>query len=411
MKGTKLNRHGSKAMGQFSCLAARRTLVPALGDSSHHRAQAEDAELTTKLKAGESVSGCDMSCCLSDHVAATYRLLEPGPTRYLEVNAFHPDYRPGRENFEHNRERDSWPRLAYVSTETEFLRFVRQYASERMVCCGLNPRTEILRNSAGYLRPARESEVPEGRALMLDLDPADSAAPDPEALGHLLEAADQYFSDLRLLPPARGRSGRGVHLVSVYSPIPVAEHKDLKSRIRRFSEGFEREMSDRLMQAGLKLDSTYDLRRLVKVYGTAKPGGVVSRLERPGSGADQGLRDYLLSLDSHPRVPVDEMPGCRQLNIGAAIPSWFPELLEDQRVADLWHGRGKPKSLDCTRSGYDFSLVRLLLAQGYREPDDLATILALRPDGAFRNRRSDRDYLAKTIEQAFASLGKSANKR
>jgi hypothetical protein len=348
-----------------------------------------------------------MADYLTEHAAATYRLLSPESSGFLELNAFHPDYRPGRENTEWNRQRDTWPRLAYVSSEEEFLDFVGQYVGERMVCCGLNPRPTIRCNDSGYLRPSRESDIRAGRALLLDLDPMDSEAPDADNLERLLARADTYFQDSGLKRPSQAGSGRGYHLMAAYSPISTVETPDLKQRVRAFSDQFRDALGSEIGVAGLRLDGTYDLRRLVKVYGTAKPGGPVSRLLRAEYGADPALREKLLSYDVSCRSKKAESAAeaVDSVTVQRRLPDWFPALLDDQRVANLWNGEGKPESLDCSRSGYDFSLARTLIALGHNT-DDIATILALRPKGAFKSRGRSPEYLETTISRARQSLAR-----
>ena len=147
----------------------------------------------------------------------------------------------------------------------------------------------------------------------------------------------------------------------------------------------------------VRLDKTQDLRRMVKIYGTAKPGGAVSRFYGGRRRLDPALRDYLLSLElgEQRAAPID-------LPVDDQLPAWFnPLLARDAELALLWCGEGKPVHTDTTRSGFDFSIARRLLRLGYTDVADLATVLAHRPDGSVKNSGKGEDYIRRTIASAL----------
>jgi len=328
---------------------------------------------------------------------------------YMEVGAFHPRYRPGRDHRSWNQQHNSWPQTRYVKSEDDFLDFVRRWSPDRLVCCGLNPRPRIYQNRWGYARPAREGEVDLSHALLVDLDPVEDAHPDSAALERCLGRAEEFFQDLGLALPGHGYSGRGLHLLARYEPIPVRDYPDMKPRVALFSQDLQAGLDDLLESVGLQLDSSPGLRRLVKVYGTAKPGGTLSRLGQSLPAEDPRLREYLLGLQPQPadsaarpnregkRRPVAE------IHPTGNLPDWFLQSMIEPRIRALWEGRGKPGGTDRSRSGYDFSLLRELIRRGHDDPGELATILALRPEGAVRRSGKGAQYLAQTVRNARLS--------
>lgn len=182
-------------------------------------------------------------------------------------------------------------------------------------------------------------------------------------------------------PPVRAATGGGYHLLFAYPAISVAEYGDIGPRLRTFRDEFGDEFRRDLGALEMKLDRTQDLRRMVRVYGTAKPSvGAVSRFYGGERVEDERLREYLLEM----RVPDRGVVGSTSVRglAGGELPCWFSSLLEqDAAVQKLWLGEGKPEGLDTSSSGYDHTLVRRLLQLGHTDIGELATILAERPEG------------------------------
>jgi len=293
-----------------------------------------------------------------------------------------------------------------VRNESDFLKFIARYAGTRLVCCGLNPRSTTFFNKAGYPRSARENEIEASRALLLDLDPVEETVRLEEAK-RSLDRIDTYFKDHGFQLPTVANSGKGYHLVAIYPAIRVDDCPDIHDRLAAFASGLRRELEKEFAAEGIYLDSTSDLRRLVKVYGTAKPGGLESRLQRFRPEPDPQLREYLMSLQ--PEMKRNSNENLPLPDLGVKLPSWFPPLLEKPVIDKLWRGEGKPAGSDRSRSGYDFSLALRLIREGYNDPNDLATILALRPGGAFQGRGGNVDYLRRTIANALHQKGRPKN--
>jgi hypothetical protein len=127
---------------------------------------------------------------------------------------------------------------------------------------------------------------------------------------------------------------------------------------------------------------------MVRAYGTAKPGvGIISTFPYAKRVPDERLRDYLLRL-----VPAPvSVAVTKDLTVTDALPSWFPSLLESDRVLHgLWLEHGKPTTADTSHSGYDYSIARHLVNAG-KNDEDIATILSLRPAGSAERARKGND--------------------
>jgi len=55
----------------------------------------------------------------------------------------------------------------------------------------------------------------------------------------------------------------------------------------------------------------------------------------------------------------------------------------------------------CWRTGYHYSLTKGLLYRSYKDIDELATILALRPEGAVRKSGKGDQYIRRMIASAL----------
>jgi hypothetical protein len=314
--------------------------------------------------------------------------------RYTEISVLHPEYRPGDASW--NRSHRSWPVTDYVTSLAGVEDLVRAYAGDRLVCYGLNPRPSILSKPDGRLRSATEADIAASQNLVLDLDVQNTVTPERlDALKRFLLRADEYFQSLGLRRPVRAATGRGSHLLFAYALIRTEKVPDLRDRLRSFRDGFATAVRQDLSRLEVRLDSTQDLRRVVRVYGTAKPGiGIVSRFYGRERQEDAALREHLLQLEC---CTQSVAPVAMPLTLGAVLPSWFTDLLDrDERLRELWRGEGKTVG-DVTSSGYDYSLVRLLVRRGHADPSELGTILSLRPGSSAK----ELEYVARTVSNAL----------
>jgi hypothetical protein len=319
---------------------------------------------------------------------------------YTELTILHPEYRA--DDPERNREHKAWPITQYVSSVAGVEDLVRQYAGERFVCYGINPRPAILTKPDGRLRSATEADIGVSQNVLLDLDLEGTVTPERlDALKAFLARADEYFTALGCRRPVLAATGRGSHLLFAYQPIPVATCPDLRERLRAFRDQFCRAVQQDLTRLAARVDRTQDLRRVTRVYGTSKPGvASISRFYGRERNEDEALREHLLRLDVSTTVaPVPPPP----LTVSDALPDWFTSLLAtDDRLRALWQGEGKPAGMDQATSGYDYSLVRYLIRHGHQDPDQLGTILSLRPAGSVRRHQKSTEYVARRVQQALS---------
>ena len=257
-----------------------------------------------------------------------------------------------------------YPRIAYARTVNDVARFAGRYEGRHTVCYSLNPRPRVFKNARGFPRSACESDIETAQNVLFDFGFDDLATEKGvQALEALLSRSDEYFRDQRLQPPARAFSGAGYHLLFALPELSVAHHPELRRQLTTFRNNYASNFKHELRRLGVRLDNTQDLRRVVKIYGTAKPGGAVSRFYGGHRVEDPRLAEYILSL------PVMTSGRGIRLNPGSTLPPWFPSLLSlDERLSRLWEGRGKPVGTDQSRSGLDYSVVRRLLWLGYRDP-------------------------------------------
>lgn len=331
-----------------------------------------------------------------DDVARSFNWL--GHRGYTELNAYHPDYNPA--NREENIKRKLLPKIWYARSLDEVFKFADRYHGEYLVCYSLNERPRIFKNQRGYPRSATEAEIEVSQNLVIDMDFKSKQVADSQMVQfeRFLLKLDEAFLDKGFKRPVRAMTGRGYHLLSPYERIEVKEHPDISDRLVQFRDQLYGAFRRELENLEVKVDRTQDLRRMLKIYGTAKPEvGVISRFHGTDRDEDPTLRQYLLEI----KLPDQEVES-HVLKVGSNVPQWFHELLEkDSRVKELWTGKGKPDGSDVSGSGYDYSLVRRLLGLGYKSLDDLATILALRPEGSIRKSGKGEYYIRRTIAKAL----------
>lgn len=318
---------------------------------------------------------------------------------WTELIAFHRNYEPNKEHWQENLEKKRLPKIWYTRNAKAAVKFVERFHQEHMCCFGVNPRPSVLKNERGYPRSAKDSDIKTVMNFYLDIDCL-SKDPDKEQLAELglfLIKAEGYFEDLGINIPVTAFSGRGYHLLFSPTPIQMAKHSDTKEKLNQFRRLFISEFERDLEGLGARVDSTMDLKRVAKIYGTKKPGR--NRISEFRGGArvkDKRLTIYLLRM-SIAREPIAGMT----LPVGGVMPERFRYLLQrDKRLRNLWQGIGK-KEGDISSSGYDFSIVRYCLKRGITDLVDLATILSLRPGGCVKAGRKGEQYIKHTIANAI----------
>ena len=318
---------------------------------------------------------------------------------WTELIAFHKDYKHGKENWKENLEKGRLPKIWYTRNAKAVANYVEKYHQDHMCCFGVNPRHSVLKNERDFPRSAKDTDIKTVMNFYLDLDCL-SKEPGKEQLAELglfLLKAEGYFEDLGINKPVTAFSGRGYHVLFSHTPIQVTKHPDIKERLNQFRRLFISEFEKDLEGLGARVDSTMDLKRVAKIYGTKKPG--FSRISQFRGGKrveDKRLASYLLRM-AFDEGPIDGMA----LPVGRVMPERFRYLLHrDRRLRNLWQGTGKTEG-DISSSGYDFSIVRYCLKKGITDVVDLATILYLRPHGCVKAGRKGEQYIKHTIANAI----------
>jgi len=334
-----------------------------------------------------------------DDIIGSFKWLGHAQYGFTELIALHGKYKPGRENFVFNAKQGYLPKIWYTKSEKQVLEFVKKHHAEHTCCYSVNPRPQILRNSKKYARSAKDSDIEIVMNLYLDFDFINSMANDEVflRLEELLDEVDFYLQKEKIKKPVRAFTGNGYHLLFALPPTSVEEYPDIGSRLKKFRDTIGYEFSN-MKNKGIKLDSTMDLRRVAKIYGTKKPSAKkLSKFYGNERVEDFVFKEYLLSLDiSEPLGNEISMP------LPDTIPDKFKELLEhDKLIQKLWNNEGKTETADVSRSGYDFSLAKTCIKKGITDINDLVSILALRPEGAYQKSGKGDRYLRLTIANAI----------
>lgn len=338
-------------------------------------------------------------------VIKSYQWLGHQDYGYTELLAIHPSYKPGRENYDHNMENKAFPKIWYVKTEKQLLAFLYRYHKDHICCYGVNPRASILKNSKGFPRRSKDSDIEIFKNFYFDFDLTDNSNRKKKLklLDEFLAEVDNHLSEIGIQKPVRAFTGNGYHLLFAVPDVHVQEHSDIGNRLNSFLDEIYNKYNNDMNSYGIRLDKTIDLSRVAKIYGSRKPGMKQnSKFYGNERFEDNVLLEHLLSL------PLSDNPqksgfGNRVLTISTydSLPSVFLELLEkDGKLANLWNGTNK-ESGDTTKSGYDMSLLLTCIKHGITDVKALATILAKRADGSFIGSAKDDNYIRLTITKAL----------
>lgn len=330
----------------------------------------------------------------------SYAWLGHHSTAFTELNAIDPNRRKPTA-------------VAYVNSIDGVLDFVDRHHKDRLLCWGANERPEVLLNSEGFARCARNDDIQYVSNFVIDIDLTARPVTDSDRTslkqmaGH--EFSD-YFTDLGLRKPVYADTGRGGHELFAAPRTPVSECPDISDRFHRFSNEFAHDLGDELARIGAKIDPISDLRRVLRIYGTAKPDvGYISKFYGNERVEDEELLVHLQSYDMEQTQPW--APGTNSFKpcYGPALitiynetPPLFGSLIKrDKRLRDLYEGTGRTKG-DLSGSGYDLALARRMLALGISDISLVATVLAHRPKGSVQKSGKGESYLRATVARAIS---------
>ena len=340
-----------------------------------------------------------MSDYYAEDIIRSYRWLGHSRHEFTELNAFHRNYRPGPDNYQFNRRHGFNTKIWYVNSEQQLMEFVRRFYRNHTLCFGVNPRPKRFRNNAGYLRSAQNVDILFIQNLYLDFD-LENPGKDENffRLEELLDDIEFFLSKENIQKPVRAFTGNGYHLLFAIPKVSAEEYPDFGMKLKKFRDIIAYEFGDSMKSEGIRLDSTVEPRRVAKIYGTKKPADTarLSRFFGCERTEDFVLKEYLLSLEPDVEKPAAD------ISVPKKLPEEFRGLLErDLLIRKLWNNEGKLKTLDGSRSGYDFSLVKACLKKGITDIKALSAIIILRPEGAFQKSGKNLSYVKRTIANAI----------
>ena len=289
------------------------------------------------------------------------------------------------------------PVVRYVQGAQAVVDFARQHKG-KLILLGINPRDPSLGNQT---TSAKNEHVRYLSNFYLDVE-----MDHPRGL----EASDEQvqvvrtFIDDAMLPwlrkhgfvePVIEFSGNGFHLVFAVEPIVLKDHPEFPYQLRAFYKEIVRELSAELQSRGIRIDSTMEPRRMIKLPGTSKPGGTRRSIwpieaERH---EDEALLDYISGLQPE----AEDGAGPYTLGLVAVnLPNRFEELLPSTPGLNrLWT---EPAT---DRSERDWALCRELARLRFTK-EEAATTLNHAPYN--EGKELSRHYLAFTTGKAFREV-------
>ncbi len=297
----------------------------------------------------------------------------------------------------------------FARTADETVSFVKKNAGERLLVWGTNERPEILIYDYGRPRSARNTDIKKVTNVLIDIDIESdtvSAAQLNELERFIKYDAWHWFSDQGFQRPAYSITGRGVHIKCTPPPISVADYPDIAERTKYFGMSeFGSDHKTKLDGLEARIDNTFDIRRMERIDGTAKPEiGYVSHFHGGLRADDEQLSIHLLGMPAPPKPAhsFEPMYGAKLLTVHNCMPTIVEQLLKrDPKLRAYWEGAGKTYG-DTSPSGYDMSVVRALMVRGVTDTSDLASALACRPNGSVQKSGKGEDYIRRTIARGLA---------
>ena len=210
----------------------------------------------------------------------------------------------------------------------------------------------------------------------------------------LTEKAANHISDWfkakGFIQPAPGMSGNGWQL---HYAVPAIGPEDNLSELKGKLKTFSRQIQEECKMNGVRIDSTFEPRRIAKLFGTLSTKGEpeLHRLTTWSSNVryeDEKLRDYIISLS-----PYDDSRNLSisiQIDSKQALDPYFLKLIKhDQAINKLWN-----KGINNDRSKTDYSLVSQLVEYGITEEIKLCKILYDAPHGKASSYPDPPKYIA-----------------
>jgi hypothetical protein len=211
-----------------------------------------------------------------------------------------------------------------------------------------------------------------------------------------------------LQPTAIVNSGYGLHLWWLFDEpllLGVEAEREQAERISRGWQGLHQRLA---RQRGFRVDSCFDLARLMRLPGTVNgkdPGAPVPVTLLDDDGPRHGLEAVArLALPAAPACRPKGERGAPRMNVELPILKFRSLLERNARFRATWR-HDRPDLGDTSLSGYDMALVAIAARAGWTD-DELGALIR-----EHRTRRGDTsgkgeyvDYLARTIRRAREPL-------
>lgn len=310
------------------------------------------------------------------------------------------------------------PRIGFYDSEDAFVDACSRWSGKANVYVGRNPRPKRLterqpqayNNLVSGVRGASASDIDLVTALSLDIDPVranglpSTDAEHERALAMAERVAADYPGAILV------DSGNGAQVVFPTDPVSVnGESKRLQAQVRAW-ESEIREVVE--SDPALKLDSIYDLPRIIKVPGTLAIKGTSTqerphRLARIVNAEDDALCD-MTDVFSR-QIAADGSVTAEELGTVPEIPDRFRRLQQaDRRIRATWEG-SRDDLRDASGSGYDMSMISQLQSRGF-SPGEIAAVLLEMPSGTQDERRIRRS-IQKALEKGAAQKPGGGNSK
>ncbi len=174
-----------------------------------------------------------------------------------------------------------FPIIKFVNNEEDFLKVCINFNGKRNIYAGIRDRRENIKNAA------KREDIVGLNLIVLDIDPIRAKnipSTDREVYNakQFSQKLKDYFVKEDFKPPFRAMTGNGVTLFFIvpYTLINDENRFDIENSLYFFENFVREKFKEDLNKLNLRIDSMYDLPRIVKVIGTKNIKGEES-MDRP----------------------------------------------------------------------------------------------------------------------------------
>jgi hypothetical protein len=292
----------------------------------------------------------------------------------------------------------------FFKEEDAFVKCCRQWDGKANIYAGRNPRPFDFAENLGLEidrlytdRKSRASDRSIGwlTAMVLDIDPIR-----PKGESSTDEQHEEALAFAEMIAKDVGGSvddsGNGSYVWVLINPIRI--NNENMETIKAKCKAWEAQIRDRYQteDCGMKIDPVFELSRILKVAGTLSVKGEIHRRSKfhtppvfePHPSLDQTILDISVAVKDQANVPIAK--------IGNELPEKFAQLLKNDEWLNI-HWNTPNKNDDA--SSHDWRLGLLCLDSGIADPNDLATIIALNPNGKIHKKGRDDSYIKITVSE------------